>query len=62
VVALIYFRVAGGLAIRRAADQRWDREAFIDLLTEFTLGGIDRLWTRSLDVLVAAGRPVARRP
>ncbi|HEX6417389.1 MAG TPA: TetR/AcrR family transcriptional regulator, partial [Acidimicrobiales bacterium] len=56
VMALIYFRMAEGLAIRRAADERWDREAFIDLLTEFTLGGIDRLWTRSLDVLVAAGR------
>ncbi|HEX6424548.1 MAG TPA: TetR/AcrR family transcriptional regulator [Acidimicrobiales bacterium] len=62
VMALIYFRMAEGLAIRRAADERWDREAFIDLLTEFTLGGIDRLWTQSLDVLVAAGRPVARRP
>lgn len=62
VMALIYFRMAEGLAIRRAADDRWDREAFIDLLTEFTLGGIDRLWTQSLDVLVAAGRPAARRP
>ena len=62
VMALIYFRMAEGLAIRRAADDRWDREAFIDLLTEFTLGGIDRLWTQSRDVLVAAGRPAARRP
>jgi len=56
VMALIFFRMAEGLAIRRATDDSWDREAFIDLLTEFTLGGINQLWSRSLDVLVAAGR------
>jgi hypothetical protein len=49
--------MAEGLAIRRADDDTWDRDAFIDLLTEFTLGGIARLW-RSQDVLVAAGRRV----
>lgn len=62
IMALIFFRMAEALAIRQTSDPGWDREAFIDLLTEFTLGGIDRLWTQSLDVLVAAGRPAARRP
>jgi AcrR family transcriptional regulator len=57
IMALIFFRMAEGLAIRRADDDTWDRDAFIDLLTEFTLGGIARLW-RSQDVLVAAGRRV----
>ncbi|MBN2624377.1 MAG: TetR/AcrR family transcriptional regulator [Acidimicrobiales bacterium] len=56
IMAVIFFRMAEGLAIRHADDDGWDREAFIDLLTEFTLGGINRLWTESLDVLVAAGR------
>ncbi|HKY65090.1 MAG TPA: TetR/AcrR family transcriptional regulator [Acidimicrobiales bacterium] len=56
VMALIFFRMAEGLAIRRAADDSWDREAFIDLLTQFTIGGINHLWEHSADVLVAAGR------
>ncbi len=56
IMGLMFFRMAEGLAIRQADDPGWDREAFIDLLTEFTLGGIDRLWTQSQDVLVAAGR------
>lgn len=56
VVALLVFRMAEGLALRRANDPTWDREALIDLLTEFTFGGIDRLWSQALDVLVAAGR------
>ncbi len=56
IMALLFFRMAEGLAIRQADDDSWDREALIDLLTEFTLGGIARLWEESLDVLVAAGR------
>ncbi|HEX6567590.1 MAG TPA: TetR/AcrR family transcriptional regulator [Acidimicrobiales bacterium] len=56
IMALLFFRMAEGLAIRRASGEGWDREALIDLLTEFTLGGIDRLWARSRDVLLAAGR------
>jgi AcrR family transcriptional regulator len=56
IMALMFFRMAEGLAIRQADDPGWDREAFIDLLTEFTLGGIDRLWVQSQHVLVAAGR------
>ncbi len=56
IMALMFFRMAEGLAIRQADDDGWDREAFIDLLTEFTLGGIARLWKQSQDVLVAAGR------
>jgi AcrR family transcriptional regulator len=59
VMALIFFRMAEGLAIRRASDESWDREAFIDLLTEFTIGGINRLWRDAPDVLVAAGRRAA---
>ena len=61
IMALIFFRMAEGLAIRQADDDSWDREAFIDLLTEFTLGGINRLWEESQDVLVAAGRRVGPR-
>jgi AcrR family transcriptional regulator len=56
VMALMFFRMAEGLALRHAEQEGWDREAFIDLLTEFTLGGIARLWERSLDVLIAAGQ------
>lgn len=56
VMAIMFFRMAEGLALRQADDPGWDREAFIDLLTEFTLGGIDRLWVQSQQVLVAAGR------
>jgi thiamine pyrophosphokinase len=56
IMALMFFRMAEGLAMRHADDPGWNREAFIDLLTEFTLGGIDRLWVRAQDVLVAAGR------
>lgn len=59
IMAIIFFRMAEGLAIRQAGDPSWDREAFIDLLTEFTLGGINRLWAQSLDVLEAAGRRTA---
>ncbi|HEX5947703.1 MAG TPA: TetR/AcrR family transcriptional regulator [Acidimicrobiales bacterium] len=56
IMGLMFFRMAEGLAIRQADDPGWDRDAFIDLLTEFTLGGIERLWAQSQDVLVAAGR------
>ena len=56
LLAMMFFRMAEALAVRHASDEGWDRDAFIDLLTEFTLGGIDRLWNQSLDVLVAAGR------
>jgi AcrR family transcriptional regulator len=55
VMAIMFFRMAEGLALRQADDDGWDRDAFIDLLTEFTLGGIMRLW-ESQEVLVAAGR------
>lgn len=61
IMALIFFRMAEGLAIRQADDDSWDREAFIDLLTEFTLGGINRLWEESQGVLVAAGRRARAR-
>jgi AcrR family transcriptional regulator len=60
IMAVMFFRMAEGLAIRQLNDPGWDREAFIDLLTEFTLGGIARLWEQSLDVLVAAGRRTSR--
>jgi AcrR family transcriptional regulator len=56
IMALIFFRMAEALAVRQTSDPRWDREAFIDLLTAFTLGGIQRLWEDGGKVLVAAGR------
>lgn len=56
IMGLMFFRMAEGLAVRQLDDEGWDREAFIDLLTEFTLGGIDRLWNRAQAVLVAAGK------
>jgi AcrR family transcriptional regulator len=56
LMALMFFRMAEGLAVRYTQDEGWDREAFIDLLSEFTLGGLERLWQRSRDVLLAAGR------
>jgi AcrR family transcriptional regulator len=62
LMALMFFRMAEVCARREADDGNWDREALIDLLTEFTIGGINRLW-ESTDVLVAAGRRTrARRP
>jgi len=61
IMALMFFRMAEGLAIRQADDPGWDREAFIELLTEFTLGGIGRLWEQSQHVLVAAGRRAPHR-
>jgi AcrR family transcriptional regulator len=56
IMAMIFFRMAETLALRHVSEPGWDREAFIDLLTEFTLGGINRLWERAQDVLVAAGQ------
>jgi AcrR family transcriptional regulator len=56
IMALMFFGMAEGLAMRQADDPGWSREAFIDLLTEFTLGGITRLWEQAQDVLVAVGR------
>ncbi len=56
IMALMFFRMAEGLAYRQAHDEGLDREALIDLLTEFTLGGIAHLWENALDTLLAAGR------
>jgi AcrR family transcriptional regulator len=58
LMALMFFRMGEALAKRDADDRNWNREALIDLLTEFTVGGVERLWERSRDVLVAAGRRV----
>ena len=58
IMALIFFRMAEALAIRQTSDPGWDREAFIDLLTQFTIGGINRLWEHHQDVLIAAGRRI----
>jgi len=62
LMALMFFRMAEGLARRESDDGDWDRDALIDLLTEFTLGGIERLWEQSIEVLVAAGRRDGTRP
>jgi AcrR family transcriptional regulator len=61
IMGLMFFRMAEGLAMAQADDESWDREAFIDLLTEFTLGGIYRLWEH-IDVLIAAGRRSGAAP
>ncbi|HEX8802563.1 MAG TPA: TetR/AcrR family transcriptional regulator [Acidimicrobiales bacterium] len=55
ILPLMYFGMAEAVAVRQANDGRYDREALIDLLTEFTLGGLYRLG-RHPDVLTAAGR------
>jgi AcrR family transcriptional regulator len=56
IMALIFFRMAESLAVREISEPGWDREAFIDLLTQFTIGGINHLWQDHQDVLIAAGR------
>ncbi|HLM64140.1 MAG TPA: TetR/AcrR family transcriptional regulator [Acidimicrobiales bacterium] len=55
MLSLMYFGLAEGVAVRQANDGDWDREALIDLLTEFTAGGLSRL-TRHPEVLHAASR------
>jgi AcrR family transcriptional regulator len=55
MLSLMYFGLAEGVAVRQANDGDWDREALIDLLTEFTVGGLSRL-TRHPEVLYAASR------
>ena len=41
-------------------DGNWDREALIDLLTEFTVGGLERLLQHAGHVIEAAGRRVRK--
>lgn len=60
MLALMYFRMAEGVAVRQADDGDWDREALIDLLTDFTIGGLQHLWSEARDVLQAAGRRTGR--
>jgi AcrR family transcriptional regulator len=55
MLSLMYFGLAEGVAIRQADDGDWDREALIELLTEFTVGGLFRLGMHP-DVLEAASR------
>lgn len=62
IMAEVFFRMAEALAVRLTTDPGWDRDAFIDLLTAFTLGGIDRLWADGGEVLVAAGRRTEPSP
>jgi hypothetical protein len=56
MLALMYVRMAEGVAVRQADDGDWDREALIELLTDFTFGGIQHLWTEARDVLDEAAR------
>ncbi|MGH9113221.1 MAG: TetR/AcrR family transcriptional regulator [Acidimicrobiales bacterium] len=58
MMALMFFRMAEGVAVRQADDGNWDREALIDLLTDFTVGGLERLWQHAGHVIEAAGRRV----
>lgn len=55
LLSLMFFGMAEGVAVRQANDKSWDRNALIDLLTDFTLGGLYRL-ARHPEVLEAAGR------
>jgi AcrR family transcriptional regulator len=55
MLSLMFFGMAEGVAVRQAEDPSWDRDALIDLLTDFTVGGIYRLG-RHPEVLAAAGR------
>jgi AcrR family transcriptional regulator len=55
VLSLMYFGMAEEVALLQASDVAWDREALIELLTEFTVGGLFRLGMHP-EVLEAAGR------
>ncbi len=55
MLSLMFFGMAEGVAVRQAEDPSWDRDALIDLLTDFTVGGLYRL-ARYPEVLEAAGR------
>jgi AcrR family transcriptional regulator len=55
MLSLMYFGMGEVVAIRQADDPSWDREALIDLLTEFTVGGLFRLGLHP-EVLAAASR------
>jgi hypothetical protein len=55
IMAVMFFRMAEGVAVRQVEDGNWDREALIDLLTEFTVGGLERLLQRGR-IIEAAGR------
>ncbi len=58
MMALMFFRRAEGVAVRPADDGNWDREALTDLLTDVTVGGLERLWQHAGHVIEAAGRRV----
>jgi AcrR family transcriptional regulator len=55
MLSLMFFGLAEGVAVRQADDPSWDRDALIDLLTDFTVGGLYRL-ARYPEVLQRAGR------
>ena len=58
MLATMFFRMGEAVAVRQADEGDWDREALIDLLTDFSLGGIERLAVDAPGVLEAAGRRV----
>lgn len=55
MLSLMYFGMGEVVALRQADETGWDREALIDLLAEFTVGGLFRLGLHP-EVLAAAGR------
>jgi hypothetical protein len=55
MLSLMYFGMAEVVALRAVEEPGWDRDALIDLLTEFTVGGLFRLGLHP-EVLAAAGR------
>ena len=61
MLSLMFFGMAEGVAVRQADDPSWDRDALIDLLTDFTVGGLYRL-ARYPEVLEAAGRRTYPEP
>jgi AcrR family transcriptional regulator len=62
IMAVMFFRMVEAVAVRQATDRDWDRDALVDLLTEFTVGGLERLWQHSRHVIEAAGRRTGPRP
>jgi len=57
IVAAICYAVPTALAVRLEIEPTWDRDAVIDLVTAFTMGGLRYLATDGRDIMAAADRP-----
>lgn len=58
IVAAISYAIPTALAVRLESEPSWDREAVIDLITDFTLGALRYLATDGRPSLEAADVPV----